>query len=133
MPVLKVYRGVASDGKQVFDFYLNASSVKCIDRWKVADATNPQAIYAIDSSSKDGSKLLHEWHPFLEDEFDALDGCYDPEDVIISDFVFGDTANLIQINMYTPPDNDCPETTYVISKIAYLMSEQDGKTIDTIR
>ena len=133
MPVLKVYRGLASDGKQIFDFYLNASSVKCIDRWTVVDPKKPQSIYSIDASAKGESNLLHEWHPFLEDEFDNPDGCYDPEDVIISDFVFGDTANLIQINMYTPPDNDCPETTYVISKIAYLMSEQDGKTIDTIR
>ena len=133
MPVLKVYRGSSSDGKQLFDFYFNTSSVKCIDKWKVTDTNSPQSIYAIDSSASTGSRLLYNWHPFLVDEFNAPDGCYEPEDIIISEFNLGDTANLIQIDRYTPPENECPETIYVISKIAYLMSDEDGKTIDTIR
>ncbi len=120
MAVLKVLKR-----NGLFDYYLGASSIQCLEKWRVRDSENPAKI------NLNGTE--YNWHPILLDEFNDPDGCIDVEDVIISEFNNGDTACLIKISHYTPPDDECPVITYIISKVAYLMSDEDGQTIDTIK
>ncbi len=120
MAVLKVLKG-----NGLFDYYLGASSIQCLDKWRVKDSNFPSKM------NIDG--VEYNWHPALLNEFNDPDGCIGIDDVVISAFNCGDTACLIKISHYTPPDDECPVITYVISKVAYLMSDEDGQTIDTIK